>query len=64
MTGLLFVIVTALGVMLPVLIFSFWGASLVLTGGLLGIVALLGALCVAVERSRELQDAEGSGGIE
>ncbi len=64
MTGLLFVIVTALGMMLPVLIFSFWGASLVLTGGLLGIVALLAALCVAVERSRELQDAEGSGGIE
>ena len=51
MTSLLFVAAAALGMALPVLVFAFWGSSMVVMIGLLLLMGLFGALYFAIERS-------------
>ncbi|MEM0947710.1 MAG: hypothetical protein AAGK37_09915 [Pseudomonadota bacterium] len=62
MRSLLFILALGIGMSLSALIYIAFGSSLVLTGGLVAVIGLLGALCLAVERSREAQI--GAGGIE
>ena len=53
MTGLLFIVAAAMGMLVPVLVYSLWGSSMMMTGGLVAVVALLAALCLSLERDRE-----------
>ncbi len=62
MRSLLFFLATGIGMALPVLIYSAFGSSLMLTAGLLALIALFGALCLSIERTRAYR--EGGGGIE
>ena len=59
MTGLLFVIAAAVGMLIPVVVYSFWGPSLIMTGGLIVVIALLTGLCLSIERDRRTALGQG-----
>ena len=59
MRSLLLIICVALGMALPVLIYSLFGAAPIYTAGLVMVIALLCALCLAVERAAAIDAARG-----
>ena len=63
MRSLLFILSFGIGMSMSALIYIAFGSSIMLTAGLLSVIALLGALCLAVERAREAQSG-AAGGID
>ncbi len=55
MRSLLFITSAAVGMTLPVLIYTSFGSSLILTAGLLTMLALFCALCLMIERAQMIE---------